>query len=425
MKTAIVILNWNGRGFLEKYLPSVVSSLQGNDQACVVVADNGSTDDSLAFLEANFPSVKTIALKKNYGFAEGYNKALDVVDRELGAKYCLLLNSDVEVPDGWLEPLVEWMDLHDDCGICGPKLHQIGERDMFEYAGAAGGYLDRFGYPLCRGRVMKSVEKDCGQYDIPADVMWVSGAALMIRASLFRELKGFSKDFFAHMEEIDLCWRARLGGWKVSVVPRSVVYHVGGGSLPQDSPRKLMLNYRNNLLMLEHNLACTLAVHNMFAVLENATAEDEGPDIFHVCMDVLEDEGSEFKEDLCKACSALACRQARFKILGRMFLDGLSAMAYLAQMRPAAFKAVWDAHNQYKRLKRKHRKSKKAVNKYLHSVLKEDNLRTSKILLTADGDCDNYGSGPFRIKGMWSKWVVWQSLVNKKNIFTDIKNNII
>lgn len=249
MKTAVVILNWNTREFLERFLPPLVASVEGLD-AGIVVADNCSHDGSAEFVEKEYPDVRLIRLKKNYGFTGGYNRALEQVD----AEYFVLINSDIEVADGWLQPLVEWMDTHSDCGVCGPKLHSYYHRERFEYAGAAGGWLDRFGYPFCRGRILKETEEDRGQYDEPADVMWVSGACLVTRSSLWKELGGLDERFFAHMEEIDYCWRAQLAGFKVTVVPFSTVWHLGGGTLPPESAFKLQLNFRNNLLMLHKNL---------------------------------------------------------------------------------------------------------------------------------------------------------------------------
>ena len=245
MKTAVIILNWNTREFLERFLPRLLESLQGQD-AQLVVADNGSHDGSADYIAEHFPEVRLIRLDRNYGFTGGYNRALEQID----AQYYLLLNSDIEVQKGWLEPLVEWMDTHEDCGACGPKLHSWYHRERFEYAGAAGGWLDRFGYPFCRGRILKETEEDHGQYDTPADVMWVSGACLLTRSRLWKQLGGLDERFFAHMEEIDYCWRIQLAGYRVSVVPASTVYHVGGGTLPPEAAFKLQLNYRNNLLML-------------------------------------------------------------------------------------------------------------------------------------------------------------------------------
>ena len=240
-QTAVVILNWNGRQHLEQFLPSVVEHTP--QQVRIVVADNGSTDDSIAFIEQTYPDIDIIRLDKNYGFAEGYNRALERVD----AEFFILLNSDVEVTAGWVEPLVATLTNHRTVAAVAPKLRSYGHREYFEYAGAAGGYIDILGYPFCRGRILSTLEKDCGQYDSAQEVFWASGAAFCCRADVFRMLGGFDADFFAHMEEIDLCWRMQLAGYKVMVEPHSVVYHLGGGTMPNESPRKLYLNYRNNL----------------------------------------------------------------------------------------------------------------------------------------------------------------------------------
>lgn len=301
MKTAVVILNWDTKDFLEKFLPPLIESTEGLD-AEVIVADSASTDASMEMMSEKFPKIRQIRLEKNYGFTGGYNRALSLVD----AEYYVLINSDIEVPKNWLSPLVEWMDTHPECGACGPKLHSWYDRDMFEYAGAAGGYLDRYGYPFCRGRVMSKIEKDTGQYDTPANVLWVSGACLMVRSSLWNSLGGLDDRFFAHMEEIDLCWRIQLSGFKVTVVPSSVVYHIGGGTLPKKSPYKLFLNYRNNLLMLENNLPKTIGR-----------------------------------------------KRARRRILTRMILDGMSGIVYLITGKWESFKAVVKAHREYRKLRRR------------------------------------------------------------------------
>ena len=243
-KLAIVILNWNGEAMLRQYLPSVLQYSQ--DEATVYVADNGSTDGSVALLREHFPEVRLIQLEKNWGFAEGYNKALAQVE----ADYYLLLNSDIEVTHHWLTPLVEFMDSHEEVAACQPKLLSVADRDSFEYAGACGGFLDRYGYPFCRGRVFDVVERDNGQYDTVAEVLWATGAALLVRARIYKEVGGLDGRFFAHQEEIDLCWRMRLRGYKVCCVPDSVVYHVGGGTLPKGNPMKTFLNFRNSLTML-------------------------------------------------------------------------------------------------------------------------------------------------------------------------------
>ena len=244
ISTAVVILNWNGRQHLEQFLPSVVKHTPR--QVRIIVADNGSTDNSVSFVKVNYPTVEIIELKENHGFAKGYNLALEQVDAEC----FVLLNSDVEVTEGWLEPLVATITNDPNVGAVAPKLRSYGYRDKFEYAGAAGGYIDLLGYPFCRGRILSTLESDCGQYDDKREVFWASGAAFCCRAELFRRAGGFDADFFAHMEEIDLCWRMQLMGYKIMVEPRSIVYHLGGGTLPNDSPRKLYLNYRNNLAML-------------------------------------------------------------------------------------------------------------------------------------------------------------------------------
>lgn len=307
MRTAVVILNWNTKAYLRDFLPGLLASCrkvgktaEGEEQACVVVADNASSDGSLEMLEKEFPEVRTISLDSNYGFTGGYNRALARID----AEYFVLVNSDIDVPEGWLGPLIEWMDTHPDCGICGPLLHSLKKEDAayvrsgsFEYAGAAGGYVDRFGYPFCRGRVMKLTESDEGQYGTPKDVLWVSGACLMVRSSLWRLMGGFDDRFFAHMEEIDLCWRASRAGWKVTVVPSSTVYHLGGGTLPAASPWKLELNFRNNLLLLDKNDGNLL------------------------------------------------------RILFRMLLDGGSALVYLVSGRVDCFRAVIKAHRGYRSLR--------------------------------------------------------------------------
>lgn len=247
-KVAIVILNWNGATMMRRFLPSVIEHSQ--DVADIVVADNASSDDSLQLLRDEFPTVRTIVLDKNYGFAEGYNRALKQVDNE----YYMLLNSDVEVTEGWLDKLVEFMDVHPGAAACQPKLRAEHTRDMFEYAGASGGYLDRYGYPFCRGRIFDTVEKDQGQYDDVAEVLWATGAALMIRRADYWDAGALDGRFFAHCEEIDLCWRLCSFGRKIYCVPQSVVYHVGGGTLPKGNPMKTYLNFRNNLTMLYKNL---------------------------------------------------------------------------------------------------------------------------------------------------------------------------
>lgn len=249
MRTAVIILNWNGAEMIKKFLPSVV---EHSLEADVIVADNGSTDDSLSMLAREFPTVKTIVLDKNYGFAEGYNRAIKQVEGKY--EYVVLLNSDVEVTEDWLTPLLSFMDENPDCAACQPKLLAYHDKQMFEYAGAAGGFIDKFGYPYCRGRIFSTVEKDEGQYDSPLAIHWATGACMMVRTKDYLDYGGLDGRFFAHNEEIDLCWRLRIIGKKIYCVTGSKVYHVGGGTLPQGNPRKTHLNFRNNLTMLYKNL---------------------------------------------------------------------------------------------------------------------------------------------------------------------------
>ncbi len=394
MKTAIVILNWNGRKFLEKFLPGLLASVgeaasgasrTGRDTKTqpereVIIADNASTDDSLEWLRKNHPEVRTIVFDKNYGYTGGYNRAL----AQIKAEYFLLLNSDIEVTDGWLDPLEEWMDNHILCGACSPKLRSYSDRDMFEYAGAAGGCLDKYGYPFCRGRVLKWVEKDFGQYDEPQNVFWASGACLMVRADLFLRLGGLDERFFAHQEEIDLCWRMQLDGYVVTVVPESMVYHVGGGTLPNDSPWKLELNYRNNLLMLDNNLAKTSALH----YFNTNYIESEGAVL----------KGNVDPEEAAAAKAAKhGCRKAKMRIFMRMVLDGCSAIAYLLTLRPKFFTSVVKAHRQYRCLR--HGSDREEIRSYL--------LEKGKIA---------------GVRGYYSRWIVPQALLRRKDVFNYIKS---
>jgi GT2 family glycosyltransferase len=247
-KITVVILNWNGERFLkeflhllEKYTPS---------WAEIVVADNASTDDSVVFVRENFPQVRIILNEKNYGFAQGYNVALKQID----AEYYCLLNSDIEVTENWLEPIVSFLDKRPDVAVCQPKLLSFSDRTMFEYAGASGGFIDKYGYPFCRGRIFNTLEEDGKQYDNPIEIFWATGACMFVRASIYHQLGGLDDDFFAHMEEIDFCWRVKNAGYRVICCPDSVIYHVGGGTLPKKSSHKTFLNFRNNIILLYKNL---------------------------------------------------------------------------------------------------------------------------------------------------------------------------
>ena len=249
MRTAVVILNWNGEKFLNQFLPVLLRNTQlpGVD---IYVADNASTDNSLSLIEEQFPTVKTLLLDKNYGFAGGYNKAL----AQINADYFVLLNSDVEVTENWLQPLLNYMNENADVAACQPKIKSFYNRDYFEHAGASGGFIDYLGFPFCRGRVVGTAEMDRGQYDTVIDVFWATGACLLIRSELYNQVGGLDDEFFAHMEEIDLCWRLKGQGFRIVCIPQSEVYHVGGGTLQVEHPHKTYLNFRNNLLMLYKNL---------------------------------------------------------------------------------------------------------------------------------------------------------------------------
>lgn len=356
MKTAIVILNWNGKKYLEKFLPGVIRSLGPDDR--LIVADNASTDGSVELLKERFPEVGTMHFSRNHGFTGGYNRAL----MELKAGYFILLNSDIEVPEHWIEPLVQWLDSHPECGICAPKLLSFKDRNRFEYAGAAGGYIDRYGYPYCRGRVLKMTEEDRGQYDEPENVFWVSGACLAIRPELYRKLGGLDEKFFAHMEEIDLCWRAQLLGYKVTVVPSSAVWHVGGGSLPNDSPEKLYLNYRNNLLMLRKNLARTYALG-------------------------MRKEGAGIRESAEKGL-----KKAGMTILTRMILDGAACAVYFLSFRWSYCKAVVRAHRDFRKIRDR-----------------QDAQEIMRWLRETDRSVE--------VTGMSDRWIIPQALLYGRKIF--------
>ena len=248
MKVAVVILNWNGKSFLEKFLPSVIQHSQG--VAEIIVADNASTDDSVAFLETEYPAIRIIRNKTNAGFASGYNQAL----YQVKADYYVLLNSDIEVTENWIQPVIDKMEKDSQVAACQPKILSYHDRQKFEYAGAAGGFIDHLGYPFCRGRLFQTLEEDEGQYDDTTEIFWATGACMFVRADLFHRFGGFDDDFFAHMEEIDFCWRLKNEGHKVFYIPTSRVYHVGGGTLPKSSSRKTYLNFRNNFMLLYKNL---------------------------------------------------------------------------------------------------------------------------------------------------------------------------
>ncbi len=245
---SIVILNWNGRHYLQQFLPSVLQSEY--DSLQVIVADNCSTDDSISFIQQNYPQVQVIILEKNYGFARGYNEAL----KQVNSDYYVLLNSDVEVQAAWIKPVIDLMESDTNIAACQPKILQYKNRDLFEYAGAAGGWVDFLGYPFARGRIFDVCEKDNGQYNDIAPIFWASGAAMFVRSNVFHELGGLDEYFFAHQEEIDFCWRIQRAGYKVFCCPQSIVYHVGGGTLPKGNARKVFLNFRNNLIMMWKNL---------------------------------------------------------------------------------------------------------------------------------------------------------------------------
>lgn len=249
VKTAIVILNWNGIDFLKTFLGTVIK-FSSRSESEVYIADNASSDDSVKWIKENHPEVKIIILDKNHGFSGGYNLALEQID----AKYYVLLNSDIEVTEGWIEPMVKLMDDNPDVASCQPKILSYNNREKFEYAGAAGGFIDKYGYSFCRGRIFDFIENDSNQYNSYIDIFWSSGACMIVRAEAWKKCGGLDESFFAHMEEIDLCWRFNKAGYRVSFIPDSVVYHVGGGALPYNSPFKTYLNFRNSLFLLYKNL---------------------------------------------------------------------------------------------------------------------------------------------------------------------------
>ncbi|HBX49569.1 MAG: glycosyl transferase family 2 [Bacteroidetes bacterium RIFOXYA12_FULL_35_11] len=259
-KVAVVILNWNGIKFLKKFIPVLIQHTNSPEYE-LWVADNGSTDESVKYLKENHPQIRLIEFDKNHGFSSGYNKALFQID----AEYFVLLNSDVEVTENWIDPIINLMDQDDYIAACTPKIKSYDNKEYFEYAGAAGGFIDKFGFPFCRGRILNVIEKDTGQYNKSTEVFWASGACMFVRASLYKSADGLDDDFFAHMEEIDLCWRLKNQGYKIMYCPDVTIYHVGGGTLPNNSPRKLYLNFRNNLLTLYKNLPWFTLLPILFA----------------------------------------------------------------------------------------------------------------------------------------------------------------
>ena len=269
IKTAVVILNWNGKKFLEQFLPGVVENTLAPDTS-VFVADNGSDDDSVPWVTENHPEVQVIRLDGNYGYAGGYNRALSQIE----AEYYILLNSDVEVEPGWADKLITFMDMHPNVGACQSKIMSYASRNSFEYAGAAGGYIDRLGYPFCRGRIFENVEEDRGQYNDTREIFWASGSCIAVRGAAFDQCDGFDESFFLHMEEIDLCWRMQNAGYTVCYFPHSVVWHVGGGTLGYGSPSKIYYNFRNSLIMLAKNLPARHLRRTVFLrqVLDGAAA---------------------------------------------------------------------------------------------------------------------------------------------------------
>lgn len=288
-KTAVVILNWNGKHYLDKFLPAVI---QHSGDAAVIVADNNSSDDSVAFLREKFPMVKLVLNTANEGFAKGYNDAL----KSVSAEYFILLNSDVEVTPDWIAPLIALMEGDKSIAACQPKILAFHQKTTFEYAGAAGGFIDKYGYPFCRGRIFNAIENDNGQYNDAREIFWATGACMVVRSEVFSRMGGFDGDYFAHMEEIDLCWRMKNLGHKIFVQPASLVYHVGGGTLNKVSPKKTYLNFRNNLVTLTKN-------HSS--------------------------------------------QYLWIKIIYRMVLDGIAAFKFLLQGEPAHFFAVLKAHGYY------------------------------------------------------------------------------
>ncbi len=337
MKVAVVILNWNGKNFLEKFLPSVFA--YNSSYSEVFVADNASTDNSVFFLKNKYPQIKIIQNVSNGGFAKGYNDALKFVD----AEYYVLLNSDVEVTPNWIDSVVQLMDSDKSIAACQPKIKSFDNKNMFEYAGAAGGFIDKYGYPFCRGRILDSIEEDKGQYNDVREVFWATGACLFVRSECYHKVNGFDEDFFAHMEEIDLCWRLKNIGYKVMYCPNSTVYHVGGGTLNKTSSKKTYLNFRNNLILL---------------------CKNHPPEYFFA------------------------------KIFWRMNLDGLAAFKFLFSGQFKHFFAVINAHKSFyftlfSTLKKRRALKKQVANYtttavYLHSIIADYYIRGKKTFKEID-----------------------------------------
>jgi GT2 family glycosyltransferase len=320
-KTAIVILNWNGLSFLKMFLGTVIK-FSADNETSVFVADNGSTDGSPEWVAENFSEVKLIQLDNNYGFAGGYNLSLKQID----ARYFVLLNSDIEVTENWLWPMVRFMDNNPDVASCQPKILSYNQKDYFEHAGAAGCFIDKFGYPFCRGRIITKVEKDTGQYDNQINIFWSSGACMIVKSEAWKKCGGFDDDFFAHMEEIDLCWRFHKAGYRVCFLPESVIYHIGGGTLSYSSPFKTYLNFRNSLFLLYKNL----------------------PD-----------------------------NKLKSVLFIRRILDGLAAVYFLLQGSFSSVASVWKAHMDYYRAMDKLREKRKAVRKLEINTTNETILNKS------------------------------------------------
>ncbi|MBI5218557.1 MAG: glycosyltransferase family 2 protein [Bacteroidia bacterium] len=325
VKVAVVILNWNGKIFLKKFLPFLIRYSSDSDVE-LYIADNGSKDDSIPFLKASYPQIKLLLFDKNYGFSEGYNKALFRID----AKYFILLNSDVEVTQDWINPIIRLMDNDPLIAACMPKIKGYDQKEYFEYAGAAGGFIDTFGFPFCRGRILNVIEKDEGQYNETTEVFWASGACMFVRADLYKSSGGLDNDFFAHMEEIDLCWRMKNMGYKIMYCPDVSIYHVGGGTLPNNSPHKLYLNFRNNLLLLYKNLP---------------------QEKFHSVL---------------------------FK---RKLFDGVAALKYLASFSFKEFNAVYKAHKAYNSMLKNFRLKRSELQKSVIKTMHPQILSKSIIIL--------------------------------------------